>query len=63
MFRKVKGLCGEQGPGRGKAASELVRRSLHAPLQTRVVNGFHVCRPAGRHATVSTEDDRKLQDE
>ena len=25
----------------GKAASELVRRGLDAPVQTRVVNGFH----------------------
>ena len=25
----------------GNAVSELVRKGLHAPLKTRVVNGFH----------------------
>jgi len=40
-----------------------VRRGLHSPLQTRVVNGFHVVDlPAGSPG-VSKEDVKKLQDE
>ena len=47
----------------GKATSELVRRGLHAPLQTRVVSGFRVVElPVGSPA-VTTEHVRKLEEE
>jgi len=47
----------------GKAVSELVRRGLHAPLQMRVVNGFHVVDlPAGT-PQVTTDHVRKLEAE
>jgi hypothetical protein len=47
----------------GKAVSELVRRGLHAPLQTRVVNGFHLVELPPGSPPVTTEHVRKLQDE
>jgi len=47
----------------GRAVSELVRRGLHAPLETRVVNGFHVVElPAGA-PSVTAEHIRRLQEE
>jgi hypothetical protein len=47
----------------GKAASDLIRRGLQAPLQTRVVNGFHVVELPPGSPPVSTEEVEKLQDE
>jgi hypothetical protein len=47
----------------GKAVSELVRRGLHAPLQTRVVNGFHVVELPVGSPPVSSEHVRKLEEE
>jgi hypothetical protein len=47
----------------GKAVSELVRRGLNAPLQTRLVNGFHVVELPPGSPPVSTEDVERLQDE
>ena len=63
MFNEVKAYAESRDVALGKAVSELVRRGLHAPLQTRVVNGFHVVDlPAGSPG-VSKEDVKKLQDE
>jgi hypothetical protein len=47
----------------GKAVSELVRRGLHAPLQTKVINGFHVVDLPSGSPAITTEDVKKLQDE
>jgi len=47
----------------GKAVSELIRRGLHAPLQMRVVNGFHVVELPGGSASVTTEHVRTLEEE
>ncbi len=47
----------------GKAVSDLIRRGLHAPLQTRVVNGFHVVELPPGSPPVSIEDVKKIQDE
>jgi len=49
--------------GLGKAVSELVRRGLAAPVQTRVVNGFHVVVLPPDSPPVSSEDVKRLQDE
>ena len=50
VFREVKAYAERRDVAIGKAVSELVRRGLHAPLQTRVVNGFHVVDlPPGRY--------------
>ncbi len=40
VFREVKAYAESRDVAIGKAVSELVRRGLHAPLQTRLVNGF-----------------------
>jgi hypothetical protein len=47
----------------GKAVSELVRRGLHAPLQTRIVNGFHVVELPAGSPPVTVEDVRKLEED
>jgi hypothetical protein len=47
----------------GKAVSELVRRGLRAPIQTRVVNGFHVIELPPGSPPVSIEHIRKLEEE
>jgi hypothetical protein len=47
----------------GKAVSELVRRGLHAPLQTRVVNGFHVVELPTGSPQVTSEHIRNLEEE
>ena len=47
----------------GKATSELVRRGLHAPLQTRVVNGFHVVELPTGSPQVTSEHIRNLEEE
>ena len=47
----------------GKAVSELVRRGLRAPLQTRVVNDFHVVELPPGSPRVSIEHVRTLQEQ
>jgi hypothetical protein len=63
VFREVKAYAESRDVAIGKAVSELVRRGLHAPLQTRLVNGFHVVVLPPGSPPVSTEDVEKLQDE
>jgi hypothetical protein len=47
----------------GKAASELIRRGLDAPLQTKLVNGFHVAVLPKNSHKVTSEDVKRLLDE
>jgi negative regulator of replication initiation len=47
----------------GKAASDLIRRGLEAPLQTKLVNGFHVVVLPRNSPKVTTEDVKRLLDE
>jgi len=47
----------------GKAVSDLVRRGLPAPLQTRLVNGFHVVELPVGSPTLNTEHVRKIGEE
>jgi hypothetical protein len=48
----------------GRAASELVRRGLAAPVQTRMVNGFHVVvLPANSPQVTSEKVKQFLEDE
>lgn len=48
----------------GQAASELVQRGLEAPVQTRLVNGFHaVVLPPGRTKITSDRVKQRLEDE
>lgn len=63
VFREVKAYAESRDVAIGKAVSELVRRGLHAPLRTRVVNGFHVVDLPAGSPTIATEDVKKLQEE
>jgi hypothetical protein len=48
----------------GKAASELLRRGLTAPVETRLVNGFHaVVLPPGSQRITSKAVKELLEDE
>jgi hypothetical protein len=60
--RHVNALC-SPSLAIGKAVSDLVRRGLHAPLETRIVNGFHVVKLPPGSPPVSTEDVEKLLDQ
>lgn len=63
VLREIKTYARSREIALGKAVSELVRRGLHAPLQTRVVNDFHVVELPPGSPRVSTEHVRKLQEE
>src|SRR5437016_14621402 len=63
VFRAVKAYAESRDVAIGKAVSELVRRGLHAPLQTRVVNGLHVVELPSGSPAITAEDVKKLQDE
>jgi len=63
VFSSVKTYAKSRSLGLGKAVSELVRKGLRAPLQTRVVNGFHVVVLPPDSPPVTTEDVKRLQDE
>ena len=45
LISQVKTYAESRDITAGKAVSEGVRRGLHAPIQTRLVNGFHVIEP------------------
>jgi hypothetical protein len=63
VFFSVKTYAASRDISVGKAVSELVRRGLHAPLQTRVVNGFHVVELPAGSPPITTEHVRKLEEE
>jgi hypothetical protein len=63
VLREVKTYAKSRDVAIGKAVSDLIRQGLRAPLQTRVVNGFHVVELPPGSPPVSTEDVKKLQDE
>ena len=63
VFREVKVYADSRDIALGKAVSELVRRGLQAPLQTRLVNGFHVVDLPEGSPVVTGERIRKLQEE
>lgn len=42
IFEKVKQYAETRSVGLGRAVSELVRRGLTSPVQTRIVSGLHV---------------------
>jgi hypothetical protein len=63
VLQEVKTYAKGRDVAIGKAVSDLIRRGLQAPLQTRVVNGFHVVELPPGSPPVSTKDVEKLQDE
>jgi len=63
VLGEVKAYAKSRDVSIGKAVSDLVRRGLHAPLRTRIVNGFHVVDLPPDSPTVSSEDVKRLLDE
>lgn len=63
VFEAVKTYAKTRDVALGKAMSDLVRRGLHAPLRTRVVNGFHVVDLPAGSPIVTSEDVKRLLDE
>jgi hypothetical protein len=63
VLKEVKTYAKSRDVAIGKAASDLIRRGLQAPLRTRVVNGFHVVELPPGSPPVSAEYIEKLQDE
>jgi len=61
LLTPVKAYAATRDISIGKAVSELVRRGLHAPLRTRVVNGFHVVDLPEDSPPVTTEHVRELE--
>jgi len=60
----LKSYAEARSVGLGKAASELVRRGIEAPLETRMVNGFcTVVLPKGTAKITSEQVKRLLEDE
>jgi hypothetical protein len=62
-LQEVKAYAKRRDVAIGKAVSDLVRRGLHAPLQTRVLNGIHVVVLPPDSPTVTSEHVKKLLDE
>ena len=63
VFPLIRRYAEGRSLGLGKAVSELVRKGLKAPVQTRVVNGFHVVMLPPDSPAVTSEDVKRLQDE
>jgi hypothetical protein len=63
VFCEMKAYAESRDVAIGKAVSELARRGLRAPLQTRVINGFHVVDLTSGSPAVRAEDVKKIQDE
>jgi hypothetical protein len=63
VFVEVKTYARTRDVAIGKAVSELVRRGLRAPLQTRIVDGFHVVDLPPDSPVVTDDDVQRLKDE
>ncbi len=63
LVPQVKSYASNRDISVGKAVSELVRRGLTAPLQTRVKNGFHVVELPAGSPPVTTEQVRDLEED
>ena len=63
VLEEVKTYAQNRDIALGKAVSELVRRGLTAPLQTRMINEFHVVDLPPGSPQITSEHVRKLQDE
>ena len=64
VLELLKGYAESRSVALGKAASELIRRGLTAPVQTRLVNGFYaVVLPANSAKITSERVKRLLEDE
>jgi hypothetical protein len=63
VLEEVRAYAKSRDVAIGKAVSDLVRRGLHAPLRTRIVNGFHVADLPPDSPPVSVELIKKLEGE
>ena len=64
VLELLKDYADRRSVGLGKAASDLVRRGLTAPVQTRMVNGFHVVvLPENSRKVTSEKVKQLLEDE
>jgi hypothetical protein len=64
VLREVKQYADSRSVALGKAVSELVRRGLKTPIETKIVNGFHVVvLPTGSAKVDETHIKRLLEDE
>lgn len=63
VLKEVKAYAKGRDIAIGKAVSDLVRRGLHAPLRTRVVNGFHVVDLPPDSPIVTDQDVKRLLEE
>lgn len=63
VLREAKAYAESREIALGKAVSELVRRGLYAPLQTKLINDFHVVELPPDSPRVTIEHVRKLQEE
>jgi hypothetical protein len=63
VFSLAKSYAKSRSVGLGKAVSELVRKGLTAPMQTRAVNGFHVVVLPPDSPQVGIEHVKRLRDE
>jgi hypothetical protein len=63
VLQEVRAYAKSRDVAIGKAVSDLVRRGLHAPLRTRIVNGFHVADLPPCSERVTAEDIKRLEDE
>jgi hypothetical protein len=60
VLREVKRYADSRSVPLGKAVSDLVRRGLSTPVQTRVVNGIQVVVLPSDAASVSSEKVKRL---
>ena len=63
LLPSVKSFAKRRDLSMGEAISELVRRGLHAPIQTVEKNGFHILVLPPGSPQITAEQIRKLQDE
>lgn len=64
VLRDLKEYADNRSVALGKAVSDLVRRGLNTPVQTELVNGFHVVvLPTGSPKVDGTHVKQLLEDE
>lgn len=63
VLEDVKAYAKSRDVSLGKAVSDLVRRGLHTPLRTHIVNGFHVVDLPPGSPTLRPEDIKRLEQE
>ncbi|HEX3104960.1 MAG TPA: hypothetical protein VHQ22_10950 [Terriglobales bacterium] len=60
VLREVKQYADSRSVALGKAVSELIRRGLKTPIETRIVNGIHVVVLPTRSAKVDEAHIKRL---